>query len=381
MLEFFLGGTFVNHAALVDHVAQAVTHPGVGAQAVTSGAAGLLVVALDVFGHVQMRHKTHVRFVDAHAKGNGGHHDHAFFPQETVLMGLAHRAVQTRVVGQRVNPRLTQGVGHVLDFFARLAVNNAGLVRVLTLYKTQQLGGGIALFHNGVADIGPVKAAHKGARLLQLEPLQDVGARQVVGRGRQRHAGHAGEALMQHGQRAVFRTEVVAPLAHAMGFIDRKQAELAALKQRVELRQKTRRSDALGRGIEQRDVPAQHALLDLVGLFARERGVQKSCADAGLMQGTHLVVHERNEGRNDERHPLPRAVAGNRGDLVAQRLTAARGHEHQSVAATAHMFNDVLLGATKALVAEYFMQDVGIRHEAGVPGWPTTQPTLKSRVC
>ena len=115
-----------------------------------------------------MRDKAHVRLVNAHAEGNGGHHDDAFFTQKTILVGLAHRTVQSRVVGQRVNTRLAQGVGHVLDLFARLAVHDPGLVRMLAFDKAQQLRGGIALFDNGVADIGPVKAADKGARLLQL---------------------------------------------------------------------------------------------------------------------------------------------------------------------------------------------------------------------
>jgi hypothetical protein len=49
-----------------------------------------------------------------------------------------------------------------------------------------------------VADVGAVKAADEQARLLQLQPFDDVFARQRVGRGGQRNAWHAGIALVQH---------------------------------------------------------------------------------------------------------------------------------------------------------------------------------------
>ena len=246
LFEIFLGRAFVNHAPLVHHVLQAVAHPGVGGQAVAPGAAGLLVVALDVFGHVQMRHKAHVRLVDAHAKGDGGHHHDAILAQKPVLVQLPGFAFQARVVGQGVDARLRQGVGDVLHFFTRLAVHDAGVARVLALDKAQQLRGALALFDDGVADVGPVKAADKGAGVFQLQTLEHVGARERIGRGGEGHARHARVALVQHGQRAVFGPEVVAPLAYAMRLVNRKQAELPAFKQRVELGQKARRGYPLG---------------------------------------------------------------------------------------------------------------------------------------
>ena len=100
LLERIGRRAFVDHPALVHHVLQAVEHPGVGGLAIAAGAAGFLVVALDVLGAVQVGHKTHIGFVDAHAKGHGGHHDDAFFAQEAVLVRLTHRAIEAGVVGQ-----------------------------------------------------------------------------------------------------------------------------------------------------------------------------------------------------------------------------------------------------------------------------------------
>jgi hypothetical protein len=50
---------------------------------------------------------------------------------------------------------------------------------VLALDEAQQLLVGVLLFDNGVADVGPVKAADKQPRVLQLQALHDVGAGQA----------------------------------------------------------------------------------------------------------------------------------------------------------------------------------------------------------
>ena len=198
LLELFAGGALIDHASLVHHVLQAVAHPGVGGSTIAPGAAGLLVVAFDVFRHVQVRHKAHIGLVDAHTKRNRRHHHQALVTQKAVLVCLAHFAVQTRVVGQGFDTGLAQHSGNVFHFSARLAIYDASVTGMFALDKAQQLGTAFSLFHDGVADIGPVKAANKSARLLQLQTLQHIGTRQVIGGSRQGHARHAGVALMQH---------------------------------------------------------------------------------------------------------------------------------------------------------------------------------------
>ena len=86
----------------------------------------------------------------------------------------------------------------------------------------------VLLLDNRVADIGPVETADERAGILQLQALQNVGARQRIGRGGERNSRHAGIALMQHGERAVLGAEVVAPLAHTMRLVNGKQAQVAA---------------------------------------------------------------------------------------------------------------------------------------------------------
>ena len=192
---------------------------------------------------------------------------------------------------------------------------------------------------------------------LQLQPLDDVGARDRVGRRRERDARHRGVALVQHRERAVLRPEVVAPLAHAMRLVDREQAELAALVQRIELGQEARRGHALRRGVQQRDFAAQHALFHGVGLLARQRGVEEFRFDAGLVQRADLVVHQGDQRRHHDGDAVAGALARDGRDLVAQRLAAAGGHQHQGVAAGDDVVDDGRLRTAELLVAEDVVED------------------------
>ena len=264
--------------------------------------------------------------VDAHAEGDGGDHDDAVFAQKAVLVRLAQARFQPGVVGQGVDAVLAQRLGDVFHLFARLAVDDARLARVFALDKAQQLLGRILLFDDLVADVGPVKAADKLACVFQLQALDDVGAGQRVRRGGQGQARHAGVTLVQHGELAVFGPEVVAPLADAVRLVNRKQAQLPALVQRIKLGQKARRGDALGRGVEQGDLAAQQALLDDVGLVQAQGGVEEGGFDPRLVQRADLVVHQRNQRRNHDADPVPSLLAGDGGDLVAQAFAAAGGH-------------------------------------------------------
>ena len=283
LLEFFASRALVNHAALVHDILQTIGHPRVGSEAVAAGAACLLVVALDVLGHVAVGHKANIRLVDAHAKGNGGHHHDAFFAQKPVLMELAYLGIQARVVRQGLDARIYQGLGHVFHLLAALAVDDASLALVFPLNEAQQLGGGVLLFDDGVADVGAVKAADKGASVFELQPLQDVSACQVVRGGRECNARNAWVTLVQDCEVAVVGAEVVAPLAHAVGFVNCEQAELAALEQRIQQGQKPCIANPLGRGIQQRDLSPQQLLLNLVGLVATERGVEEGGTDTRLV--------------------------------------------------------------------------------------------------
>ena len=335
-----------------------------GGLAVAAGATGFLVIAFDVFGHVEVADKAHIGFVDAHAKGNGGHHDDAFFAQKTVLVTLAGLGRQAGMVGQGIEAMRGQLRGHVFNLAARLAVHHARVVQPFTVdlgavllpNKADELLDAVFFFDDGVADVGAVEAADEEARVLQLQLGHDVVAGDGVGGGREGDAGHIVKTLVQHSQAQVVGPKVVPPLADAVGFVNGKEAERGALVQGVQQAHEARGGESLGRHIEQRELAAQGLLLDLGGLLRREAGVEVGCGHTGLAQRAHLVVHEGDKRRDHNGHAQALAVTHDGGHLVAQRFAAARGHEHQRTLPSSNMGGDIGLLAPECGVAKHLLQ-------------------------
>jgi len=104
-----------------------------------------LIIGLDGFGQIEVRHKAHVGFVDAHTKGNGGHHHHSLLAQKARLMRCALLCREPSVVGQGGKALRGQPAGGLFGFLARQAVHNPGVSRVLCFQERQQLLPGVVL--------------------------------------------------------------------------------------------------------------------------------------------------------------------------------------------------------------------------------------------
>ena len=66
-------------------------------------AARFLVIGLDMLREVGMDHEPDVRFVDAHAEGDGRHDHRDLVPVKGLLVLLPFFRGQARVVGERLN--------------------------------------------------------------------------------------------------------------------------------------------------------------------------------------------------------------------------------------------------------------------------------------
>ena len=47
---------------------------------ITPGAPSFLVIALDTFGQIKMRHKSYIGFINSHTESYSGHNNNAVFP-------------------------------------------------------------------------------------------------------------------------------------------------------------------------------------------------------------------------------------------------------------------------------------------------------------
>ena len=340
-LAFFAGLGLGDHLRQRHHIAEAVGHPRFRRQSVTPGAAGLLVVALHALGQVQVRHETHVGLVDAHAEGDGGHHHHPFLAQEALLVGGARGRVHAGVVGQCGKALFGQKGRRLVHALARQAVDDAGLTAA-SAQKVGQLAARVVLLHHAVADIGPVKARNDHARHGNTKLRQYVAARVRVCRRRERKARHIRKLVHQRREHPVIRPEIMPPFRHAMRLINGEERNPCLPQQVTELHARcTFRCD-----IEQVKQPGAEPL-DRFGAVLIRRSERRR-ADACGVGCTHLIVHQRNQRRDDDGG----AFKHHRGQLIAKRLAGTRGHDRERPLARHHPVNDLRLHATKSLKAK-----------------------------
>ena len=169
--------TQIDEPALLHDVAEAVDHPADGRVAVAAGAAGLLVVALDRLGQVDVRHEAHVGLVDAHAERDGGDHHDAVLAEEPGLVRGAYRRVETRVIRQRIDALGPEEVGGLLDGLAAERIDDARRPRGLRADERQQLPPRVDLRLDAVLDVRPVEARDEVLRLGQPQSLGDLAVR------------------------------------------------------------------------------------------------------------------------------------------------------------------------------------------------------------
>src|SRR2546426_4492650 len=165
-------------------------------------------------------------------------------------------------------------------------------------------------------------------------------------RGRRRRVGVHGDARegrAQHAELPVLRAKVVAPLADAVRLVHREESRVRTREALCE----ALHHQALRRHVEQM-VPARvEAGEDLRALPARLAAVEKSGRHARLAQAVHLVLHERDQRRDDDGEAAQ--VRGGR--LVAERFAAARGQHHERVASLENGADGLGLQRKEAVVA------------------------------
>ncbi|MCY1436014.1 hypothetical protein D9M71_521280 [compost metagenome] len=192
-----------------------------------------------------------------------------------------------------------------------------------------------------------------------MQALDHLLAGTHVRRGGQGDARNMREMLGELAQLQVFRTEVVAPLGHAVRLVDGEQADVQLLQET----QHARLHQTLGRQVEQLDLATTQAIGDVPLGFRAQRGIQCGGRNAQLVEGGDLVFHQRDQRRNHHRQPL----AQQRRDLEAQRLATAGGHQHQSIAAAGHALDDPRLIATEGVVTENVFEDaLGLVEHGGL---------------
>ena len=133
-----------------------------------------------------------------------------------------------------------------------------------------------------------------------------------------------------------------------MGFIDHQQRNpeaAQALEKRLMLH-------PFRRQIEQLQPLLLEILNDPMLLRPREAGMKRRCVDPSLLQTGHLILHQRNKGRNDQ----GQARQDRRRQLITERLALPGRHDRHGIAPSQHGANDLGLARPKGRKAEPFTE-------------------------
>ena len=197
--------------------------------------------------------------------------------------------------------------------------------------EIHELAAGIAFRAHGKVQVRPVEAVDEDRGRPREKPALDIAARGRIGRRGQRHDLDAGRVfrLAQLGgeisQREIFGAEIVPPLRDAMRFVDGEQADARLAQHRLGAVER----EPLGRGVKQAQAAVGDGIEQRRRFLAAVRGIERACRDAEALQLRDLVAHQRDQRRNHDGQP----IAQQSGQLIAQRLAAARRHHGEHVLA------------------------------------------------
>ena len=157
--------------------------------------------------------------------------------------------------------------------------------------------------------------------------------------------GRSGKLLAQAAQLAVFGTEFVSPLGNAVRFVDGEERDRHLLEPSTTYR-RAPAARAKDRAAGKLRARASRITLRLLRRCV-ERAVEDRRRNSHLRELRGLVLHQRNQRRDDDRG----ALGNHRRQLVAERLAAAGRHDHAGVASGQKAAHDALLQRAERVVS------------------------------
>ena len=245
-----------------------------------------------------MNHEAHIRLIDAHAESVGRNHDRLAVIEEIILIVPALRIAQTGMVARRSIPVCAKQAAHFLHVFPRRAIDNAAAIPHLR-QKIEQLTVLLVRRAHLKAKIGPIKARRHAEWILKIQQFDDVGLH-LFGRcrGKRAHDGALGQRLDERPDAQIARTKILPPLGDAVRLVHRQQRNLGFPAKLPELIG----FQSFRSNVDDFIHPAARIFNGVRILPRRQRGIEISRAHSGLVQRCHLILHQRDQRRNDQRN-------------------------------------------------------------------------------
>ena len=169
------------------------------------------------------------------------------------------------------------------------------------LQKLVQLPLDVVLRPHGVAQVRAVEARHEHLGALEVELLHDVPPHPLRRRRRQRQQRRLRKQLAELPQVPVVRPELVPPLRDAVCLVDGDQAH----PQPAQEAPKPLDSQPLRRDVEYLDESLSDLPHHPLDVPQRKGAVDEPRRDAIRVQPVHLVLHQRDQRRDNQRHAHP----------------------------------------------------------------------------
>ena len=158
------------------------------------------------------------------------------------------------------------------------------------------------------------------------------------------NGGHA-ELAARVADAHVGGAEVVAPLRDAVGLVDNKERDAAGGEEFVE---ELLLFEALGGDVDELGGAGGDVVFSAVGLAGGDSGVDLFDGEVGVGGVLLLVLHERNEGADDDDWPGQQQG----GQLIGETFAGAGGHEAEDALASEDVLEDGALAGAEILDAE-----------------------------
>ncbi len=291
-----------------------------------------------------MGDEPHVGLVDPHPERDRRRHHHVLGGDERGLVALANVAVEPGVIGECLAAARSKLLG---QFLGRVAAGGIDDPRPrLVLEQHFQLACDPVARSDVIADVGPVEAGDDHPVGGDPELDQYVLARAPVGGRGQSQARHRAMLVEQRQQQAIVGAEVMPPFGNAMRLVDREQGDLDFSEQAMEVAGRR----PLGCDIEQVEFPAPQCFADATWIGAHTG--QRRRSDPERIGAAHLVMHQRNQWRDDD----PGAPPFKRGQLIAERLARPGRHHRQRMLSRHRPLDDNALHPAKGGETETLME-------------------------
>ena len=199
------------------------------------------------------------------------------------------------MVGLGEDPLGGEPGGKLLGLLPRDAVDDRRFATVAAESR-ERLRDPVGAGDDAVAEVWPVECSEEHPRRAEVELGGDVGPDTRRGGGREGVNACCGEAVAEEGQLPVFGAEVVAPLADAVGLVDRESLHADAGEEVEE----PAVDEPLRRREQEPQFPGSEPIADVRSLLLGHLRVERSRGVADRLEGVDLIFHQCHQRRDDD---------------------------------------------------------------------------------